>query len=51
MKGKKARVASAKKLKAIEHFNKEECQKVLMKLAEAQRVAIEKMKKLLSISN
>ena len=40
-----------KKPKAIEHFNNEECQKVLMKLAEAQRVAIEKMKKLSSISN
>jgi len=52
MKGKKAKVASAKKPKAIEHFNKEECQKALMKFAEAQRVAIEKMKKQLSsISN
>jgi len=52
MKGKKAKVASAKKpRKAVEHFNNEECQKVLLKLAEALRVAIEKMKKLSSISN
>ena len=51
MTGKKAKVASAKKPKAIEHFNKEECQKALMKFAEALRVAIEKMKKLSSISN
>jgi hypothetical protein len=51
-KGKKAKVASAKKPKAIEYFNKEECQKALLKLTEAQRIGIKKMKKQLSsISN
>jgi len=49
MKGKKA---SAKKpRRAVERLNKEECQKALLKLAEAQLVSIEKMKKLSSISN
>ena len=53
MKGKKAKVASAKKpRKAVEHLSKEECRKALEEFAEAQRAAIEKiLKEFSSISN
>ena len=51
MKGEKAKITSVKKPKAIEHFDKEECQRALMKFADAERVAIRKMKTLSLVSS